>query len=134
MRALVGPTPRISMLVNERGAQQPRKVVIIMSDILNTRLCRSRRSLCRRTARLRAIMADTEAWTPIVGGMFVAAPISEVTSGAVEDRAGGEVAVGVGEEMRGGWLSCLVPSAVHCSLPTSQPLFNLTPFFFFCFL
>ena len=86
------------MFVTERGAQQPRKVVMIMRDILNTRLWRSRLSLWRRTARLRAIMADTEAWTPMVAGMWVA----DATSGTEGDWAGGEVAVGVGEEMRGG--------------------------------
>lgn len=70
---------------------------MMMRDILNTRLCRSLRSLCRLTARRRAMIADTEAWTPIVGATGVAAALAEPTRGVVEDTAGGEVAVGVGE-------------------------------------
>lgn len=126
--------PRIRTLVTERGAQQPRKVEMMMRDILKTRLWRSRRSRCRLTARRRAMIADTEAWTPTVAGMGVAAPMSELTSGAEDDTAWGEVAVGVGDGMRGGWLSCLVLSVVHCSPPNSPPSVVSPGFSFFCLL
>lgn len=111
-----------------------------MRDIFRTRRWRSLRSLCLRTARLKAMIAETEACTPMeeagrgevawgcveaepgVGEAGVAgvvamgvvaavltvvtvAPLSDIPWG-MEDSGGGDVGVGVGEGMRGGWVVC----------------------------
>lgn len=96
-RPSLGPMQRISTFTADRGAQQPRKVDIMIKDIFRTRRCRSRLSLCLRTALLKAMIAETEACTPTdEAGKGVEAWVRTGAEGGVgEAGVAGVVAIGV---------------------------------------
>lgn len=96
-RLSLGPIHRIKTLTADRGAQQPRNVDMMIRDIFRTRRWRSRRSRCRRTARRKAMMAETEACTPMeeAGSGVLAWVWAEAEGGVGETGVAGVVAMGV---------------------------------------